>query len=268
MNYDEMLDKIKEQPLDGGKGKMSIEALGKKFGVKNRQTVYKYIQYYVSDQRDKIPDGLCRYFNEIASAPAVPADTLRIDSIEKCRYALAVIDEEIERMECDSRIFGDEPEYIEQMRQLQLKRENLLKMYEEMKAEKAEARAEDIRRNGLGFEPVDEILRKGMEAGGFSGPRWTSSRSGVGTVCVADDGDYMVIVDDDVGDKAGKELLLYAVIGGVRKHIATYGFEPGKAFVRFSLIPKLSYLYEVRYFGNDDGWTSGVLELRNFERLR
>ena len=82
---------------------------------------------------------------------------------------------------------------------------------------------------------------------------------------ICDNGEYMVIVDDIGLDSRDVKLYVYAIIGGKRVTIATYDFpNHNENFVRFRLVPKLSYYFEVKSPCVDyPDYTSGILELTN-----
>ena len=277
MDSTELKELIKKE--DG-----SVATLAEKLGVNNRQTMYNYIQRYADGDLTKIPENVCRHFQEltVTDSPAQGSDlismiTSRGDDLQKSKtvgYALALANEDLIRlneelgemsqigdMELQFADTEDEEAYLKKKQKMLDDRSKLEGHIKALEEEKERLEKNRTYRDYLDMveESVDSKLRHQIEQGGYGGPSWHGKDSQ--TVCIAESGDYMVILWNSPIGYSKAKLFLYAVIGGKRTHIATYDFNDNESFVRFSLIPKLSYYYEVVEYGPDGDHRTGIQPL-------
>ena len=267
----------------------SVSEAAKRFGVKNRQTMYNYIKYFENGELTKIPENVGKYFQKLmAEDPSLAVDHMDFIASLKNRgnrgeiyraisYAIVLAKEELKEMSAsfdeltEHEKFGgkyadpeSETAYQNKKSYMQSEIQRLEEYIAELTAEKDELSKPRSYTEYLNFrgEDIDSRLKHMIEQGGYGGPCWDGSID-ISTICLADDGEYMVLSDRFVRGYARTTLKLYAIIGGKRVHIATYPFKENESFVKFSLIPKLSYFYEVVDEGFDYEYTSGILELKN-----
>ncbi len=267
----------------------SVAKLAKDLGIKNRQTLYNYIDHYNKGELTKIPEDVCKYFQKLMINSGEPSED-QIDfinalknrenvweSIRALGYALTLSKEELaelnERLESltEHEKYGgkfadpkDEEAYQKRVSLIRSEISKLEEYIQQLTDEKKSLESSITYADYLSIrgDDIDTRLKNRIEHGGYGGPSWQGSAD-ISTVCLADNGEYMVISDRFVRGYGRTELRLYAIIGGSRVHIATYPFEENKSFVKFSLIPKLSYYYEIVDEGFDEEFSSGIMELTN-----
>ena len=281
MEPKELIELIKKR--DG-----SVSKAAKNNGISNRQTMYNYIERYCNNQYEKIPKDVCKYFQRLDVKDG-PGSSGEMDIIASLRekgdlqgeskvllYMEDLARDQIRELEDELRDFDvqwtdqSDPTGIEKRRQdwVQSHKEDIAKLKEYIE----KVREERMRINSeiaskCAFvpddDPIDVRINRLVEQGGYGGPSWKGKDFGVISIC--DNGEYMVIVDETGLDSRDVKLYIYAIIGGKRTTIATYGFpNHNENFVRFRLVPKLSYYFEVKSPSMDyPNYTSGILELTN-----
>ena len=253
----------------------TVQKVANRYGI-SRQTMYTYIDHFIDGRLEKIPKEVYDYLVTISGEPPAGIETRNlikdhdedeeeIDSINSCTYAIAVAKQEIENLK-------SRPRYLERNESEEERNEVEKHIYElEQFIESQKREIEEISKNKMerkmkfpqyDDESIDARIERLVKEGKYGGPNWQgTSRSTSNAICIAEGGEYMVITDDlDLG--GGKsELFLYAVIAGKRVHIATYKFKENESFVKFSLIPKLSYFFEVKSYAFGEEYSTGILEL-------
>ena len=267
MKSDELISKMKEADNTA-----TVQNLAKEFGF-TRQTMYRYVDQFAEGRYEKIPENV---YNRIVSLVGEPknASAARksggMDDLSDIRKTISEYEYAIYLLELDIKDLESPSESVmevaseEEIRDRVGKLEDAIKGYQDEIAKlREEATARAFRSaKALTGEPIDARIERLVKDGRYGGPSWQgNSRSTSNALCISEGGEYMVITDDlDVGP--GKsELFLYAIIAGKRVHIATYQFKENESFVRFSLIPKLSYYYEVVSYAFGEEYRTGILEL-------
>ena len=276
MDKKQMIKLINNLKTSDGK-KMSVENLGKEYG-KSKQAMYNYIQYYVDGEYTSIPTEICERFNEIVGRDE-ENEELVIEDTTQFRLAISILKEKIEDIDNEYPVYGknesdrfkNNPEMEDFYNQLKEELKKLEYRFSDSIKKRMEISgdADLFPPKKVVIEPVDDMLRKAMKVGGYGGPKWNKTTNtdnycgDLNTLCVADNGNYVVFADGILGDKGSTELHLYAMIAGERCRIANYKFNENESFVRFSLIPKLSYFYEV--VNHSDGiFRFGIQVLKNY----
>lgn len=269
MNANELTKLIKSD-------KKSVQNAAEYFHI-SRTTFYKYIDHYENSRYEKIPEEVLNYFftltnespetkNERAIIKSVRDSKDAYEAIKKCRYAISMAKQDIDDLKTCPELFRSErTEDNAKLRDERIKElEDFIKeMNVEIERQKNIAINKGISTSKLlTEEDLDERIERLLEKGMYGGPGWQGSyASTANALCIADGSDYMVITDDLEVGPGKSELFLYAVIAGKKVHIATYQFPENESFIKFSLIPKLSYFYEVVSYAFGEEYRTGILEL-------
>ena len=237
---------------------------------KTKQTIYNYAQYYDSGEVDKIPPVMLKLISMCMSKDISQEE---IDAFWfACTARIKVILNDIEYFE--NALISDKAEYDSIVRGGLVAIDNITDP-EEMKKviqESIDSNTERLYtfKSQLAKEQEDLLSRSisSLTSGnpsktGKSGPNW--SGNDVGTLCVSDSGDYMIVVNPESNPGAiDTKLRLYSVIDESLVFLKTMDFEKGSNMIEFSLIPKLIYRYEVIQITNTEVKSSGVLDLKNY----
>ncbi len=238
---------------------------------KSRQSIYNYVGAYVDSSQGSIPAFLQRLFSMCMSTE-IPdeqveafwlAYTRRITEILKEMESteMAVKEFNDDLRDVDNHVitrFGDFTDPEEMKAAINKQRGNAEALLKELNGKLTNERNELLSRPMSNFDP-----KVSAKVSRLSGPTWQGS--GIGTVCVANSGNYMIIVNPESNPGAIEtKLRLFTVVDDSQVYLKTMDFEKGSNMIQFSLIPQLVYRYEVIQITETEVKSSGVLDLKNY----
>jgi hypothetical protein len=262
---------MKDAVFDALKSRnLKVAEIGETLG-KSRQSIYNYVGAYADPSQGSVPAFLHRLFSMCMSSETSQeqiyafwiAYTKRIkdilQDIESTKISIedwnGVLDDLNNGKPMEINGITDPAEL---MAFATPRRDKAVAMLNSLEAELKEERNVLLNRPMSDFDPTASA-----KVSKLSGPTWQGS--GVGTVCVANSGNYMVIVNPESNPGAIEtKLKLFTSVDEAQVYLKTMDFEKGSNMIQFSLIPQLVYRYEVIQITESEVKTSGVLDLKNY----
>ena len=266
-----MVKDMKDAVFDALKSRnFKVAEMGDILG-KSRQSIYNYVAAYVDPSQGSVPAFLQRLFSMCMSTetPQEQIDafwiayTKRINEIlqdiESVKYSIEDWTEDLNDLDNNIpfEINGiTDPNELRAF--VTSKRDKAETKLVSLEAELKEERSVLLNRPMSDFDP-----KASAKVSKLSGPTWQGSK--VGTVCVANSGNYMVIVNPESSTRIIEtKLKLFTSVDDAPVYLKTMDFEKGSNMIQFSLIPQLVYRYEVIQITETEVKTSGVLDLKNY----
>ena len=249
---------------------LKVADMGKILG-KSRQSVYNYIDAYNEGKLESVPDFLIKLFSmcESTEVPQEQVDAFWLgytkkitdimEELDDLRYHFDECCRQLDLMDSGGEVYIDGEKNQEKVRVVILSSkaqlENAIDKFEnDLKNERSEL---------LNRPMSDFAAGVSTRVGKLSTPQWQGEN--VGTVCVANSGSYMIIVNPDSNPGAIEtKLKLFTTVNETQVHLKTMDFERGSNMIQFSLIPQIMYKYEVIQITDTEVRSSGVLDLKNY----
>lgn len=261
---------LSENLKDSGIG---ITEISIRLGV-SRQTVYNYIQYYENGEIEKIPNVVFRIFemcsDDDGKTEAKDYWDRETDEILVNLGRMTELKDKLAKLEVEyhellkNHALNSESASVEKMKFEEVSVSNKIASIK-TDLTKTEEKIQVLRKNLITSAPSNRDSQIAPIRGKRGNPVWKGND--VQTVCISDGNEHMVIVKD-AESSALAIVEFYALIDDADVLLEKHEVPRGSNIVRIRLLPKLNYSYRVIKYTNDGIKTTGMMELKNYFRIR